>query len=106
MRERTIKKQMWINQEEDNLLKLKSKKAGLNESEFLRSCIKGYKIKEQPTKEIREFIKQISGIANNINQIAIRVNVSGYIQKEELEYLKNTINQFILEFQKKVYSRE
>ena len=106
MRERTIKKQMWINQEEANLLKLKSKKAGLNESEFLRSCIKGYKIKEQPTKEIREFIKQISGIANNINQIAIRVNVSGYIQKEELEYLKNTINQFILEFQKKVYSRE
>ena len=106
MRERTIKKQMWINQEEDNLLKLKSKKAGLNESEFLRSCIKGYKIKEQPTKEIKEFIKQISGIANNINQIAIRVNVSGYIQKEELEYLKNTINQFILEFQKKVYSRE
>lgn len=106
MRERTIKKQIWINQEEDNLLKLKSRKAGLNESEFLRSCIKGYKIKEQPTKEIKEFIKQISGIANNINQIAIRVNVSGYIQKEELEYLKNTINQFILEFQKKVYSRE
>ena len=106
MRERTIKKQMWINQKEDNLLKLKSKKAGLNESEFLRSCIKGYKIKEQPTKEIREFIKQISGIANNINQIAIRVNVRGYIQKEELEYLRNTINQFILEFQKKVYSRE
>lgn len=106
MRERTIKKQIWIKQEEDNLLKLKSKKAGLNESEFLRSCIKGYKIKEQPTKEIREFIKQISGIANNINQIAIRVNVRGYIQKEELEYLRNTINQFILEFQKKVYSRE
>ena len=106
MRERTIKKQIWINQEEDNLLKLKSRKAGLNESEFLRSCIKGYKIKEQPTKEIKEFIKQISGIANNINQIAIRVNVRGYIQKEELEYLKNTINQFILEFQKKVYSRE
>ena len=106
MWKRTIKKQIWINQEEDNLLKLKSRKVGLNESEFLRSCIKGYKIKEQPTKEIKEFIKQISGIANNINQIAIRVNVSGYIQKEELEYLKNTINQFILEFQKKVYSRE
>ena len=106
MRKRTSKKQIWMNQEEDNLLKLKSRKAGLNESEFLRSCIKGYKIKEQPTKEIKEFIKQISGIANNINQIAIRVNVSGYIQKEELEYLKNTINQFILEFQKKVYSRE
>ena len=105
MRERTIKKQMWINQKEDNLLKLKSKKAGLNESEFLRSCIKGYKIKEQPTKEIREFIKQISGIANNINQIAIRTNIRGYVGADELNYLKNTINKFILDFQKKVYSR-
>ncbi len=51
MREKTIKKQFWINQEEENLLKTKSKKAGLNESEFLRSCIKGYKIKEQPQKK-------------------------------------------------------
>lgn len=45
MRKRTIKKQLWINQDEDNLLKLKSEKSGLSESEFLRSCIKGYKIK-------------------------------------------------------------
>lgn len=106
MREKTIKKQFWINQEEDNLLKAKAKKAGLNESEFLRSCIKGYKIKEQPTEEIREFTKQISGISNNINQIAIRVNIRGYAGADELDYLRNTINQFILEFQKKIYSRE
>ena len=105
MRERTIKKQLWINQNDNDLLKLKSKKSGLSESEFLRSCIKGYKIKEQPTKEIRDFTKQISGIANNINQIAIRHNIRGYVQSDELEYLKNTINKFILDFQKKVYSR-
>ncbi len=106
MRERSIKKQFWINQYEENLLKSKSKRAGLNESEFLRSLIKGYKIKEQPTKEIRDFIKQISGISNNINQIARTVNSTRYIRNEDLEYIKNTIPQFILEFQKKVYSRE
>lgn len=106
MRKRTIKKQIWINQNEDNLLKYKSKKSGLNESEFLRSCIKGYKVKEQPTKEIREFLKQISGIANNVNQIALRVNVNRNIQTDDIEYLKENINQFILDFQKKVYSRE
>ena len=105
MRKRTIKKQIWINQTEDNLLKAKAKKSGLNESEFLRSCIKGYKIKEQPTKEVREFIKQISGIANNINQIAKAVNTIGYIRDDDLEYIKNTIPKFILDFQKKVYSR-
>ena len=99
-------KTIWINQEEDNLLKAKAKKTGLNESEFLRSCIKGYKIKEQPTEEIREFTKQISGVANNINQIAMRVNIRGYAGTDELDYLRNTINQFIIEFQKKIYSRE
>lgn len=106
MRERTIKKQFWINQSEDDLLKSKSNKSGLSESEFLRSCIKGYKIKEQPTEEIREFTKQISGVANNINQIAMRVNIRGYAGTDELDYLRNTINQFIIEFQKKIYSRE
>ena len=53
MRKYSIKKQFYVNQKEDDLLKVKSKKAGLTESEFLRSCIKGYKIKEQPTHEIR-----------------------------------------------------
>ena len=106
MRKRTIKKQIWINQNEDNLLKYKSKKSGLNESEFLRSCIKDYKVKEQPTKEIRDFLKQISGIANNVNQIALKVNVNGNIQTDDIKYLKENINQFILDFQKKIYSRE
>ena len=105
MRKRTIKKQIWINQDEENLLKLKSKKSGLNESEFLRSCIKGYKIKEQPTKEIREFTREIIGIANNINQIARAVNTAGYVRDKDLEYIKNTMPQFILDFQKKVYTR-
>ena len=105
MRKRTIKKQIWINQTEDNLLKAKAKKSGLTESEFLRSCIKGYKIKEQPTKEVREFIKQISGIANNINQIAKAVNIVGYVRDEDLEYIKNTIPKFIVDFQKRLYSR-
>ena len=105
MRKRTIKKQIWINQDEENLLKLKSKKSGLNESEFLRSCIKGYKIKEQPTKEIIEFTREITGIANNINQIARAVNTVGYIKDEDLNYIKNTMPQFIVDFQKKIYSR-
>ena len=105
MRKRNIKKQIWIDVKEDNLLKQKSKTAGLSEAEFIRSMIKGYKIKEQPTHEIREFIKQITGIANNINQIARAVNSTKYIRDEDLEYIKNTIPNFIINFEKKVYSR-
>ena len=105
MRARTIKQQFYLNAEEKKILKEKSKRAGLNESELIRSMIKGYKIKEQPTKEIREFIKNLAGIANNINQIARIVNGRQYARDNELEYIKNAISKFILEFQKKVYSR-
>ena len=105
MRKYSIKKQFYVNQKEDDLLKIKSEKAGLSEAEFLRSCIKGYKIKEQPSNEIRKFINQITGIANNINQIARVTNATRNINNEELMTIKNTINNFILEFQKKVYSR-
>ena len=106
MRERTIKQQIYLNAQEKNLLKEKSKKAGMNESEFLRSCIKVYKIKEQPTEEIKTFQREISSIANNINQIARAVNGARYIRNDDLEYINKTIHSFILEFQKKVYSRE
>ena len=86
MRERTIKQQIWLNQQEKNLLKEKAKKVGLTESEFLRSCIKGYKIKEQPTEEIKNFQRDITGIANNINQIARIANSSRYISNNDLDY--------------------
>ena len=106
MRERTIKQQIWLNQQEKNLLKEKSKKVGLTESEFLRSCIKGYKIKEQPTEEIKNFQRDITGIANNINQIARIANSSRYISNNDLDYVQNKVIDFILKFEKKVYSRE
>ena len=106
MRERTIKQQIWLNQQEKNLLKEKSKKVGLTESEFLRSCIKGYKIKEQPTEEIKNFQRDITGLANNINQIARIANSSRYISNNGLNYVQNKVIDFILEFEKKVYSRE
>ena len=106
MRERTIKQQIWLNQQEKNLLKEKAKKVGLTESEFLRSCIKGYKIKEQPTEEIKNFQRDITGIANNINQIARIANSSRYISNNDLDYVQNKVIDFILKFEKKIYSRE
>ena len=105
MRERTIKQQIWLNQQEKNLLKEKAKKVGLTESEFLRSCIKGYKIKEQPTEEIKNFQRDITGIANNINQIARIANGSRYISNNDLNYVQNKVIDFIMKFEKKIYSR-
>ena len=101
MRKRNIKKQIWLDVKEDELLKKKSKEAGLSEAEFVRSLIKGYRIKAQPTEEIKSFQRELYGIATNINQIA-RYSVS----HDNYEYISKTLTDFILKFEKKIYSRQ
>ena len=104
MRKRNIKKQIWIDVKEDNLLKQKSKVVGLSESEFIRSMIKGYRIKEQPTDEIKQFQRELYGIANNINQIA-RIANSRYSVSHD-DYISKELSNFILNFEKSLYSRQ
>lgn len=106
MRKRNIKKQMWIDAKEDELLKKKSKQAGLSESEFVRSLIKGYRIKEQPTEEIKSFQRDLYGIANNINQIAKVANSRYSVSHDDYKYISNTLADFILRFERKIYSRK
>lgn len=106
MRKKNIKKQIWIDAREDELLKKKSKQAGLSESEFIRSLIKGYRIKEQPTEEIKLFQREIHGIANNINQIA-RISNSRYsTSHDDYNYISKELSDFILRFEKEIYSRK
>ena len=106
MRKRNIKKQIWIDTKEDELLKRKAKEAGLTEAEFIRSLIKGYRIKAQPTEEIKNFQRELYGIANNINQLA-RISNSRYsVSHDNFEYVSKTLADFILKFEKKIYSRQ
>ena len=106
MRRKNIKKQIWIDKTEDELLKKKSREAGLNESEFIRSIIKGYRIKSQPTEEIKQFQRELYGIANNINQIA-RISNSKYsTSHDDYTTISKTLADFILRFEKKIYSRQ
>lgn len=106
MRKKNIKKQIWIDAREDELIKKKSKQAGLSESEFIRSLIKGYRIKEQPTEEIKLFQRELHGIANNINQIA-RISNSRYsTSHDDYNYISKELSDFILRFEKEIYSRK
>ena len=106
MRKRNIKKQIWLDVKEDELLKRKSKEAGLSESEFIRSLIKGYRIKAQPTEEIKLFQRELYGIANNINQIAKVANSRYSVSHDDYNYISNTLADFILIFERKIYSRQ
>ena len=106
MRKRNIKKQIWINFQEDNLLKKKSKESGLSESEFIRSLVRGYRIKAQPTEGIKSFQRELYGIANNINQIARIANSRLSVSHDDYSYISKELSDFILRFEKELYSRQ
>ena len=95
MRIRNIKKQFWFNDEECQVLKDNSLKAGLTESEYIRKIIMGYKLKEKPDERFYETMKMLRNTSNNLNQLAKRANLNGFIDevayKKEVEKLDNFI---------------
>ena len=70
MRTRSIKKQVWLNSRENELLKKKCMKAGLSESSFFRLVINDTQIKEKPDENFYKILNDLRGVAVNINQLA------------------------------------
>lgn len=97
MRKRTVKKNFWLNNEEEEILKQKCKKANLKEAVFLRKLILGYEIKEKPDKEFYNAIKDLRGISINLNQIARKANTLNYIDAIEYKSIVEKVNNFILD---------
>lgn len=86
MQKRIYKKQFWLNKEELLALKTKSKKVGMNESEYVRNLLLGYEPKEKPDDRFYEVMKLMRAISNNLNQIAKKSHSLGYI--DEIFYKK------------------
>lgn len=86
MRTRTHKKNFWFNDEEDKSLKELCSKSGMNESDIMRNFVLGNSIKEAPSKEFYDCIRELRGISNNINQLARKAHSLGFI--DEREYRK------------------
>ena len=59
-------------------LKTKALEAGINQSEYIRQCIQTSIVRQHITPELMNHIRQLSGMANNINQIAHKANAAGY----------------------------
>ena len=66
--------------EEYYSLKAKSGLAGINRSEFIRLCIRSSVVKQRLSPELMKHIRQLSGMANNVNQIARTANAAGYLE--------------------------
>ena len=100
MRNRRIKKQIWLNDEEDYILKTRSEAVGMNASDYIRKLLVGYKPKEKPSEEFYVAIKNIRAIGNNINQIARRANTLNNIDCELYKTEAIKWNNFMLDIKK------
>ena len=79
---------------ETELLKLESdaKKAGKNRSEYLRELVKNSKGVDSTFAADRSaFIRQITGIATNVNQIAKVVNTQGFVYSSDISRIKGDL---------------
>ena len=72
-----------LNPAEYEKLKELENSTGLGSTTLLRKLITGAELKAKPTPELRELIRSIDRIGNNLNQIAHRANAAGYLKKSE-----------------------
>jgi len=66
--------------EEYYSLKSKARLAGITMSEYVRHAVKKSEVRQRLSPEHLGYIRQLSGMANNINQIARKANAAGYME--------------------------
>ena len=88
MREIAKRISLRLNSAEYAHLKQLSADSGLKMEPVLRQLIMGAEIKPRPPDALPELLRQLSGIAVNINQIAKVANASGFVRKEDIERIK------------------
>lgn len=82
MRKRNIRKDIMLNEIENEKLIAECKKANLSYGEYFRKLLMGKEIKEKPGREFYELMKQLSKIGVNLNQIAYKANSTNKIDKD------------------------
>ena len=75
------------------ILKAKATRAGMTCTELARQAINGCQIRQRLTTEQMNCIRKISGMGNNLNQIARKANAEGYANtRSEYLYLVDKID--------------
>ena len=70
--------------------------AGMTKSEYMRECIHSSSVIELLNPEHQKLIRQLCGMANNLNQIARKANAQGYVDaRDEYFFLAEKIDQLL-----------
>ena len=95
MRKRNIQFLVRLNQSEYASFMKQVKRSGLSREAYIRMLISGYVPREQPPAEYHNLIRVMRAIGNNINQLTVRANATGYVDaaqfKIEAAHLRDAI---------------
>lgn len=106
MRKRSIRVQVWLNEEENTRLHASAKKAGLSRESYLRTLINGYVPKELPPLDYYAMMRELYAIGRNLNQIAAKANATGHIDRTAFQYEANRLRRAVLDIQAAVTAPE
>jgi Bacterial mobilisation protein (MobC). len=77
-------------------LNAKAINAAIPRNDYVRNCIKQSIIIQRLTPPINELVRKLTGMANNLNQIAKRANQAGYDSiRDEYLYLAEQIDELL-----------
>ena len=88
MRVRTFHVNFFLDKNELSDLEKICKESGLVKSKVIRNLIMGVEIKPRPTEKQLRLVREISGIANNINQITRLANTVKSVSPAQVEELQ------------------
>lgn len=88
MREIAKRVSLRLNSAEYAHLKQLSVDTGLKMEPVIRRLIVGAELRPRPPGELTELLRQLSGMAVNINQIAKAANASGFVRMEDIAHIK------------------
>ena len=105
-RKRTNPVQFYLDDEEQYILDEKFKISGMkSKSAFLRKLILYGYVYDVDYSYLRNYNTELGRISSNLNQIAKRINSTGNIYKEDMDEVKELMNQ-VWHTQKSMLSKQ
>lgn len=99
MARRTIKIDLRLTESEAAALNRDVKKAGVSREAYLRSLIRKMPLKEKPSVDVINILKNLQQINNNMNQLAVKANAKGFVDTasywENVRWLKDTVSKLM-----------
>ena len=85
MKTRTTEMHLRLTPEEKETLTEKAKLARLSREEFCRRILNGAIVKEAPSVDVRQLLRQMRHIGGDLNQLLARANTVGFIDTIQLK---------------------